>query len=284
MQTATQIKALLAERGLSPRHALGQNFLIDQNLIRRLVDASGVGPGDTVLEIGPGTGALTEALLARSARVVACELDPGLATLLEERLPTLSLPGSFDLVRGDCLAGARTLNPEILSKLGPAAGPGGRFALVANLPYAAGTPLLLALLMDHPACTVMAVTVQREVADRLSARPGSKAYGTLGIVAQAVAEIERIAVLPPECFWPRPDVTSAMVLLRRRPVPLTADAPALARFCQRLFAARRKQLGSTLGRRDDWPLGIRPTQRPEELSVPQFVALCAVAGMKPGSD
>ncbi|MBL8991136.1 MAG: 16S rRNA (adenine(1518)-N(6)/adenine(1519)-N(6))-dimethyltransferase, partial [Phycisphaerae bacterium] len=101
------------------------------------------------------------------------------------------------------------------------------------------------------------------------------------IVAQAVAEVERIAVLPPECFWPRPDVTSAMVLLRRRADPLTADAAGLARFCQRVFAARRKQLGSSLGRRDHWPAGIRPEQRPEELSVPQFVALCAVAGKAP---
>jgi len=125
----------------------------------------------------------------------------------------------------------------------------------------------------HPECRSMHVTIQREVADRLLAEPSTKEYGPISIVAQALGELKRIASLPPECFWPRPDVTSAMVSWRRRPNPLTNDAIHLAEICQRLFASRRKQLGSVLGRGIDWPAGVKPENRIEELSVAQAVAL-----------
>lgn len=276
MQTLADIRALLEARGLAPRKALGQNFLIDKNLIAKLIDAAELSPGGLVLEVGPGTGTLSTALLARGCELIACELDRGLAQLLREHVPTLGLPGRFTLIEGDALEDARTLNPAITSALG-----GRPFRLVANLPYGAATPLLITLLAEHPACDRAAVTIQKEVADRLAARPGSKDYGTLGIVAQAVAEVTPIAKLPPECFWPRPEVTSAMVLLRRRERPLTTRPLALARFCQRLFSARRKQLGSTLGREHPWPEGVRPEQRPEELTPAQFIALAEIH--EPGS-
>lgn len=272
MQTLAQIKQILEARGLSPRKALGQNFLIDQNLIRKLVDAAGVVPGDRVLEVGPGTGALTEALLERGAHVTAAELDRGLAQHLREHIPEAiaqnGWSGRFTLVEGDCLASPREVAPAIFSALG--AGP---FKLVANLPYGAATPLMLALLIGHPDGALMAVTIQREVADRLLALPGTKDYGTLGIIAQALATIERVASLPPECFWPRPDVTSAMVLLRRRSQPLTDTPAGLAELCQRLFSKRRKQLGAIIGRSSPLPPGVRYEQRPEELEVPQLVDL-----------
>lgn len=235
MQTLTEIKELLAARGLSPRKSLGQNFLIDHNLIRKLVDASGVGARDLVVEVGPGTGTLTEELLARGCEVIACELDRGLAALLRERLPTLTL------IEDDCLKSKKRLSPDVAAAL-----VGRPFTLVANLPYNAGSPLILALLIDHPECGSMFVTIQREVADRLLARPGTDDYGTLGVVAQAMAEVSRIAVLPPECFWPRPDVTSAMVSLVRRERPLTDDPRRLADFCTQVFSKRRKQLGGVL--------------------------------------
>lgn len=275
MQTLAQIKQILEQRGLSPRKALGQNFLIDQNLIRKLADACEVRAGETVLEVGPGTGALTEALLERGARVVAGELDRGLAEHLREHIPAriaeMGWKGQFALVEGDCLAAGRETAPALLDAVGP-----GPFKLVANLPYGAATPLMLSLLISHPHCGLMGVTIQREVADRLLAGPGTKDYGTLGIVAQALASIERVANLPPECFWPRPEVTSAMVLIRRLPTPLTGDPARLAELCQKLFSKRRKQIGAILGRDHPLPAGVRYEQRPEELGVRQLVELAGL--------
>ena len=272
MQTLAEIKKLLADRGLAPRKGLGQNFLIDHNLIRKLVDASGVGPGSLVLEIGPGTGALTGELLERGCALIACELDRGLASLLRERFADQA--GRFTLIEGDCLGSGRRLAPDVVRALS-----GRPFTLVANLPYNAATPLMLALLMDHPECSGQFVTIQREVADRILARPGTKDYGTLGIIAQAMAEPSRITNLPSECFWPRPDVASSMIALARRPAPLANDPRGLAECSQRLFGMRRKQLGTTLkhepGLALGWPRGILPTMRAEELSVEQIVALCA---------
>ncbi len=276
MQTLARIRELLESRGLAPRKALGQNFLIDQNLIRKLVDASGVVRGDVVLEVGPGTGALTEELLARGCEVVACELDRGLAALLRETLVEASglggpaARGRLILIEGDCLASKRGINPEIVAALA-----GRPFRLVANLPYGAATPLMLALLIGHPECGSMFVTIQREVADRLLAGPSTKEYGPIGIVAQALSRVERLATLPPECFWPRPEVTSAMVSLVRRPDPLTDDPGRLAAFCQHAFTQRRKQLGRVLGRETRWPPGVRAENRIEELPVAQVVALAA---------
>ena len=274
MQTLAQIRELLGSRGLAPSKALGQNLLIDHNLIRKLVDASGVGSGDLVLEVGPGTGTLTEELIDRGCEVVACEMDRGLAELLGDGLfhPGKSLKGPkrSTLIVGDCLASKRGINPEITAALA-----GRPFRLVANLPYGAATPLMLALLVGHPECGSMFVTIQREVADRLLAGPSTKEYGPISIVAQALCRVEKLATLPPECFWPRPDVTSAMVSLVRRSDPLTADPGRLADFCQKVFMKRRKQLGGVVGRRTAWPEGVRPENRIEELSVAQAVALAA---------
>ena len=299
MQTLAEIRALLDQRGLSPRHRLGQNFLIDHNLIAKLVDTSGVGAGSVVLEVGPGTGTLTDELLARGCRVVACELDAGLAALLRERYahvlggaersilgPAMihgmreaeaggthaspdSGSGRLQFIEGDCLADKHTLSPPIVEALGDST-----FSLVANLPYGAATPLIMSLLIDHPRCTSMFITVQREVADRLRAAPGTRDYGPLAVLASSLAHISLIATLPPECFWPRPEVTSAMVGLTRRTNPLTEDARGLAVCCKRLFGHRRKQLGSILGREVAWPSGIQPTARAESLEVDQIIALC----------
>ena len=284
MQTLTEIKHLLESRGLRPKKSLGQNFLVDQNLIRKLVDCSGVGAGSLVLEVGPGTGTLTEELLARGCEVVACELDDELAGLLAERIPALIGPGDphrFTLVHGDCLDGKRALSPLLTQALR-----GRPFALVANLPYAAATPLMSTILVDHPECPTLAVTIQREVAERLGASPGGKDYGALAVLAQSLAHVRPLATLPRECFWPRPDVTSAMVLLSRRAEPLVADPAALSAFLRDLFAHRRKQIGAVLGKGVDWETvaaapgcgEIIPTLRAEQLSVPQVVALGRALG------
>lgn len=270
VQTLSQIRQLLEERGLSPRKALGQNFLVDHNLLTRLVDAARVGPGSVVLEVGPGTGTLTEELLARGARVVAVELDRALVDLLRERFAAAIASGRLSLVEGDALECGRRVNAEALAALGP-----GPFKLVANLPYNAGTPLMMALLLRHPECMGFWVTIQREVGDRLLASPGSKDYGPLTVVSQALARVSKLATLSPECFWPRPEVTSVMVSVERRADPLTEDAEGLEAFCRVAFAHRRKQLGSALGRDFPWPEGVEARHRAEEVAVPRLIELAS---------
>ncbi len=273
MQTLAEIRGLLDRHGLSPRKALGQNFLIDKNLLARLIASAGVGPGSVALEVGPGTGTLTRGLLDAGARVVACEMDGGLCGLLREHFAAEIAGARLALIEGDCLGPGKRLNAEAAVALG-----GVPFALVANLPYQAGTPLMLDLLLHHPGCGVLAATIQREVGERLTAGPGSREYGGLAIMAQALAEAEWLADLPPECFWPRPKVESCMVVLRRRAAPRTADPDALAALCHRLFSKRRKQLGAILGRATAWPAGVRAEMRPEDLTVAQAAALAAALG------
>jgi 16S rRNA (adenine1518-N6/adenine1519-N6)-dimethyltransferase len=153
------------------------------------------------------------------------------------------------------------------------------FRLIANLPYGAATPLITNLLLDYPNCPGLFVTVQKEVADRLGAAPDTADYGPLSVIASATAHVEKIAKLPPECFWPRPDVTSAMIGIRRRPDPLTPRAHDLADFIQSLFEQRRKQLGGILrdkfSVRDPfaYPPGVTPKSRAENLSPQQLLAL-----------
>lgn len=265
MQTLAQIKMILESRGLRPLKSLGQNFLTDHNLIRKLVDAAAIEPGETVLEIGPGTGTMTEELLARGARVVAAEMDRGLCEHLRGHFAGNP---NFTLVEGDCLATKHEIAPEVLKALGD-----GPFKLVSNLPYGAGTPVMMNLLADFPRCTGCFVTIQREVADRLKGAPGTKDYGPLSIIAQVTANFEYIADLPPQCFWPQPDVTSAMVALRRKPVPLCANARGLLTFLVKLFERRRKQLGAVLGRGAPLPEGISPQIRAEALGVMPLVHL-----------
>ncbi|MEM9882858.1 MAG: 16S rRNA (adenine(1518)-N(6)/adenine(1519)-N(6))-dimethyltransferase RsmA [Planctomycetota bacterium] len=265
-QTLTEIKQLLAGHGLRPKHRLGQNFLHDHNHLVRILDAAEVAAGDVVLEVGPGTGALTERLLAAGAEVVACEVDRDLEAVLRERIDTSE--DRFTLVVGDVLADKRTLNAELLDRLASR-----RFKLIANLPYQVASPLLANLVLDHPAMDAAVVMVQKEVADRLAAPPGGKDYGALGVLVQAVCLVRRVGVLPPSCFWPAPKVSSAVVHFQRRPEPLTDDPHALAGLLHTLFGKRRKQLGAILGRGVDWPAGVEPTMRPEQLTVEQLVAL-----------
>ncbi|MBX3356882.1 MAG: ribosomal RNA small subunit methyltransferase A [Phycisphaeraceae bacterium] len=285
MQTLAQIKQVLETHGLTPKKSLGQNFLIDQNLIRKLVDACGVKPGDLVLEVGPGTGTLTEELLSRGCDVVACELDDHLSAILAERAHEIPGGERLTVVHADCLSKERELSEAVRSVLRRlAAGRG--FRLVANLPYGAATPLLTTLLLDHPACSTMGVTIQREVADRLLAKPGTKEYGGLTVIAQSLARVTRIATLPRECFWPRPEVTSTMVLLERSEAPRTSDPAGLSEFCRVIFAQRRKQLGSLLSAAGvtiagPWPEGVSPSARAEQLSIEQIESLRRIAHRGP---
>ncbi len=281
-QTLTEIKSLLQAYGLRPKHKFGQNFLHDGNHMRRILEAVDLSAGDVVLEVGPGTGALTERLLEQGVAVVANEIDTDLEALLRQRMSAVD--GDFTLIMGDILANKRTINPEVIAAVRAAAGrqtdknrgargQGDAFRLIANLPYSIASPLLANLAVDHPAMSDAVVMIQKEVADRLSAGPGTKAYGPLGIVIQALCVVRTVGVLPPSCFWPAPKVASAVVHLQRRAEAMTDDPAALSAMLQRLFTKRRKQLGSILGRDTVLPEGISPDARPDALSVEQLIAL-----------
>jgi 16S rRNA (adenine1518-N6/adenine1519-N6)-dimethyltransferase len=233
-----------------------------------------------VLEVGPGTGTLTEALLERGAQVIACEIDPALADIVQQRLG--SNP-HLHLIVCDALEKDRRLNSRVIELLKERP-----FKLVANLPYQVASPLMCALLMDHPVrggqgCVGQFVTIQKEVAQRLLAKPSTKDYGPLTIIVRSLADVEMIGTLSPSCFWPPPQVTSAMVAITptRRASQFTGEARDFAAFITSLFTKRRKQLGTTFGRdRTVWPKGVMPSQRPEELTFEQLIALWQT-GMKP---
>jgi 16S rRNA (adenine1518-N6/adenine1519-N6)-dimethyltransferase len=271
VQTLSEIRGLLAERGLRPKRRLGQNFLHDKNLLARLVDAAAIAPGEVVLEVGPGTGTLTEALVEAGAEVIACEVDGDMAAIVQQRLGD-----RITLVRGDVLAHQRDLHHGIVERID-----GRAFKLVANLPYQIASGLISTLLLDHPACAGQFVTIQREVADRLVARPSTKAYGPLSVIVQAFGEVQRIAILNRSCFWPQPEVSSAMVAItpRRDGHGIgRSQARDFSRFVTDLFSKRRKQLGTTIGREHAaWPrleqVGITRDLRPEALHFAQIVTL-----------
>lgn len=267
MQTLTEIKALLAARGIRPKHRFGQNFLHDHNQLKKLIDAARVAPGEVVVEVGPGTGTLTETLVEAGARVIACEIDADMQAIVRERVGE-----RITLVEGDCLDGKRALSPALLDAIG-----GRPFVLVANLPYGAASPLMAILATRHPTCRGQFVTVQKEVADRVRAKPNTRDYGPLTIILQRYCTVREIGVVPPGCFWPAPDVTSAMLAIepRRdaRDFEPAADVERFERFLHSVFSKRRKQLGSILGRDLAWPTGVRPEDRPEALTIEQLVEL-----------
>jgi 16S rRNA (adenine1518-N6/adenine1519-N6)-dimethyltransferase len=269
VQTLTQIKAMLALHGLHPKKRYGQNFLHDQNQVRRIVEAAAVGPGDVVLEVGPGTGALSVALLEAGATLIAVEVDRDLAPILAEAYGPWGDRAMLQLT--DVLADRHTLAPAVLGALA-----GRPFKLIANLPYNVASPLLVNLCMDHAAMGLAIVMVQREVADRLTAGPGGRDYGPLGILVQATCEAQRLFTLSPACFWPQPQVESAVVRLVRRAQPITPNLHRFAALVHRLFQQRRKQIGSVLGRNTPLPPGVVQQVRPEQLTLTQLAQLAAM--------
>ena len=286
MQTLSEMKELLAEHGIRPKHRYGQNFLHDQNQVRRLIEASGVGAGDLVLEIGPGTGTLTETLIERGVQVIACEIDPDMAAIVEDRLSDAIARDQLRVFVGDCLASKHALNTQLLDVLS-----GRSFRLVANLPYSITSPLIGTVIENHwrseeelDGCEGMYVTVQKEAADRILGPCGTKEYGPLSVLVNLFTKARKIATVPASCFWPEPKVTSAMVAIE--PVDddvkihdLNAiDRRAFAAFLLRLFQSRRKQLGRILGRHVVLPDGIDAMQRPESLTPRELVVLFRSVG------
>jgi 16S rRNA (adenine1518-N6/adenine1519-N6)-dimethyltransferase len=271
MQTKQQIQSLLAQAGLSPRHRFGQNFMIDQNLLRIVAEAGEPSPDDVIVEIGPGTGTLTEELLASGARVIAVEIDRDLAALLGDRFKDQP---RFWLIEGDALDTKHALNPGLLGAIKESQHP---TKLIANLPYSIASPLIIELLLAG--VQTLAFTVQKEVAQRLRAKPGTDEYGALSVVAQLLSKVEILRTLPPTAFWPAPKIDSALVRMRRDD-RLGARAREFSTFLQKLFSARRKTLRKSITQigRDDADsilrkLGLDPSARCETLSPEQLLLL-----------
>ncbi|HEX2151339.1 MAG TPA: 16S rRNA (adenine(1518)-N(6)/adenine(1519)-N(6))-dimethyltransferase RsmA [Stellaceae bacterium] len=272
------LREVIARYGIAARKNLGQNFILDLNLTRRIARAAGRLNHATVIEVGPGPGGLTRALLAEGARiVVAIERDPRCLAALGEL--EARCPGRLHLVDGDALA----LDPVALSDAPR--------KIVANLPYNIATALLLRWLDrvgDYESLTLM---FQREVAERLVATPRGPAYGRLSVLVQWLTEPRILFDLPSRAFVPPPKVTSSVVMLTPRAMPLASAAkPVLERVTVAAFGQRRKMLRSslkTLGVPVEGLLaasGITPTARAEELSVAEFCALARVLGdMDPGA-
>jgi 16S rRNA (adenine1518-N6/adenine1519-N6)-dimethyltransferase len=209
MQTKRQIQQLLEAAGIRPNKRLGQHFLVDLNLMRLLVDSADIKKNDFVLEVGCGTGSLTEILAEKAGRVVAVELDAKLIQIAQNQLQKAK---NIDFINVDILENKNTINPTVINSLMHIRNEfSGRFLLVANLPYNVGSPVMLNLTMGPIPVDRTYVTVQKEVADRMTAEPNSKNYGILSIILAATGNVKTIRKLKPQVFWPRPKVDSAMV-------------------------------------------------------------------------
>lgn len=267
------VAEVLEGYGLRLSRSLGQHILVDGNVLRRLVDAAGLSAADTVLEVGPGIGTLTEELCSRCGRVVAVEADRRMVAAMADLLgPRVNL----EVVEGDAM---RVDLSSLFSR-------DERVKVVSNLPYGIATPLIIRLLKELPQVEIMVVTVQRELADRYLATPASPAYGSVSAKVQSLCRVRRLSVLPPTVFFPPPQVQSAIVHLERKEPPLpSGEIEPFFRFLDACFSSRRKMLVNALGggrsphvsrsaveealRR----LELSPTCRAEELPVERLQEL-----------
>ncbi|MFY1700348.1 16S rRNA (adenine(1518)-N(6)/adenine(1519)-N(6))-dimethyltransferase RsmA [Micromonospora sp. WMMA1923] len=273
-----QIRELAARLGVAPTKKLGQNFVHDPNTVRRIVTAAGLTPDDVALEVGPGLGSLTLALLPVAAGVHAVEIDPTLAAALPETAARHAGPYADRLTvhRADALR----VTAADLGEPGPT-------ALVANLPYNVAVPVVLHLLAELPTLRHGLVMVQKEVADRLVAGPGSKVYGIPSVKLAWYSRARSAGRVPPNVFWPVPNVDSGLVAFTRREPP-RPDVPRQRVFAvvDAAFAQRRKTLRAALA---GWAggadraaaaltaAGVDPSARGESLTVEQFAAIAASA-------
>ena len=267
--TLTEIRQILESRGIQLTKSLGQNFLHDQNQVKRIADSGLVQPGERVLEIGPGLGPLTGELLAKGAHVLAIDMDRRLVEYLKDRYAGVE---RVEVVHGDALAWLRKgERPE------------GPYKLVSNLPYSVASPILVELALGPNPPLLMAVTLQWEVAQRLMAAADSDSYGLLSLLVQVRYQYRTHFKIPSSCFFPEPNVESACITMELRPEPLLEpdDLKLFVRIVKRGFSQRRKMMLKLL--KQDWPaekleaafteLNISPQERAEKLSLEQFVVL-----------
>jgi 16S rRNA (adenine1518-N6/adenine1519-N6)-dimethyltransferase len=286
-QTLSYLRNLFEQRGIRPKNKLGQNFLIDLNLLDLLLRTAELTREDLALEVGSGTGSLTARLAEQAGAVLSVELDTAFASLAAEAVGGRE---NVVLLHADVLANKNEINPEVLARLEELRQRSGcaRLKLVANLPYAVATPVIgNFLLLDLP-LERLVVTVQWEIAERLLARPGVKDYAALAVFVQSVADVELVRKLPAAVFWPRPQVESAIVCIRPNAAKRAhvGDVLGFRIFLRDLYVHRRKNLRGALsgwpsGRRDKAEvdqllaeLGLEGTARAEDLDLEQHLRLC----------
>ncbi len=284
-QTISYLTKRFQEVGIRPDTRKGQNFLVDLNLIELLARSAELSKDDVVLEVGTGTGSLTAHLARSAAWVVTAEIEEHLHQLAREELLDCD---NITFLREDALKNKNTLNPVVLEAVRTARQHGTNFKLAANLPYNVATPIIsnLLALEDYP--SLMSVTIQKELADRIMARPSTKDYSALSIWIQSQCETELVRVMTPGVFWPRPKVHSAILKIR----PLAsmrekiADVPFFHTFVRSLFFHRRKYLRSVLlsAYKGQWTkpdvdavldkTGLSGEYRAEQLDVATIIGLC----------
>jgi 16S rRNA (adenine1518-N6/adenine1519-N6)-dimethyltransferase len=246
-QTQSFISQRLLEAGIRPQLQHGQNFLIDLNLVDLIVRTANLGPADVVLEVGTGLGSLTSRMAQVAGAVVTVEIDPRMFSLASEELAGLS---NVTMLNQDALKNKNTIHPAVLTavreKLDAVAG--SQFKLVANLPYNVATPILSNLLTSDPVPVSMTATIQKELADRIGSEPGTKDYSALSIWMQALCAIEIVREMPPQVFWPRPKVHSAIIHILPNADKRIAlgDLAFFHDFVRSLFFHRRKFLRGVL--------------------------------------
>lgn len=296
-QTLSYLRNLLDQNRLRPKSKRGQNFLIDLNLVDLLIRTAELTKDDIVIEVGSGTGSLTLRLAEQAAAVLSIEVDYDFFELARQ---TLADCHNVYLLHADVLRNKNEINPDVFATLdevlrrsncdSPTAPC--PLKLVANLPYAVAAPLIGNLLLSDRTFERMVVTVQWEMAERLTARPGTKPYGALSVLVQSLADVTLVRRLSPAVFWPRPQVASAIVLIRPDEAKRAhvGNVVRFRAFLRDLYTHRRKNLRGALagwpsGRRDKnevdrklAKLGLAPTRRAEELDVEEHLRLCAVFG------
>ena len=284
--TKTYLRRLFDELGISPTTKLGQNFLVDPNLQHFIVDAAEIEPGDVVLEVGTGTGALTALVAERASAVVTVELDRHLFELASEHLFDRA---NVTLLRQDALRNKNAMDDRVLEAVRERLeGADGSFKLVSNLPYNIATPVISNLLGNEPHPATMTVTIQKELGERIVAGPKTKDYSALSVWVQCQADARIVRILPPTVFWPRPKVESAIVRIdvdeaRRASIP---DRQYFRQFVKAMFLHRRKFLRANLApamkrhlskaQVDEIleELSLTGNVRTEELDVPTLLRLC----------